>query len=222
MQKPLSKIHLCILCAVIFCVFTHTVMADSTDSDASFQEAWAISTQLEVAANYKAALEKIESVHPIDAWLGPWHARRAWLNVQMKNYSAAYSEYKNALRTDPYFIDALTGILTPIYQMNKTKELSVHSNEILNKYPSLYPAHYYFCLSQQLSKNWRPLELAAQEALKFYPISADFLIFKARAEANQGLVKNATLSYKKILVLSPNNTEATQYLTLRSKSLSNR
>lgn len=176
------------------------------------KRAWRESYFLEKQGNILGALKMLESTDPIAAWECPWHVREGWLRLQVGHVQASYAAYKKALSVEPNNVDALTGILSPLIQMNRWQEVEARAKTLVKTFPSLYSGHYHLNLVHQNAQNWSQLIRAADESLAFFPLSADFRVFKARGLDGLGDVDLALIQYQQVMLIVPDNAEAKSYI----------
>lgn len=180
----------------------------------SLQSAWTQSIAFEHQGNYTKAYEALNAVTPTRPWTCNWNIRKGWLLTQLKQYQSAYSAYKMALRAQPHSVEAQTGILTPLVNMNRWQEVYARAEDLTQNNPSIFLGHYHLCLAEQQLQKWSSLLDSAKQGLKYYPNSLDLLIFKARALNQKGDIDSAISSYASALIISPQNIEALNYLSI--------
>ncbi len=186
--------------------------------EGSDQGYWAGSLALEVKGDFKGALKLLDSVKPDSQWVAQWQARRGWLLFNQEYYQSSYEAYKKALSLNAKFVDATTGILLPLVEMNRWQEVSSRSRRILADFPSQYSAHYYLCLSDQKYSRWSQMLVHTNQALALYPMSVAFLSLKAKALDHLGQIEATISTYSQVLLISPENSDALNYMSVYSSS----
>lgn len=194
--------------AVLWCTEAYS----DPEAESNFSTAWSESVHWESQQNFTAAHDTISRAKPYASMTAAWHARKAWLLLQLGKNQSAYGEYQAALKVSPKFVDAQSGILVPLVNMQRWQELESRAKNLVSSQPSLYAGHYYLCLVYQQSSQWRRLATQAESALTYHPMSADFLVFLARARDRSGDVDEAIQLYKSVLIFAPLNEEAQGYL----------
>jgi len=175
---------------------------------------WQASYTLEGKGMYAEAIKQVEQL--LERKRGNDELallRLGWLNYLQGNYNDAKQAYRNALAKNTQSLDARLGMYNAVLAQKRWREAAKYSQEAL----AIAPRHLQTNLNQMAidehNKEWALLLKRASEMARYFPTSADTLIYLARANQWLGKEGSARLAYAKVLMLYPRNLEANGYLS---------
>ncbi len=167
----------------------------------------------ESEGDYSTAAKAMKSILNTDAYSNEFaNLRFAWLRYLQKDYNSAIKFYKKALQLNPDSIDAKLGIALVMQAQLRWKEAGSYASQVLATAPANYIAHLRLMISYAAQKKWSKLKTQAQNMVKLYPTQAAPFVYLARSQVYRGNKKQAVENYKAVLLRTPGNLEAKNYL----------
>jgi len=173
---------------------------------------WKDSYALEQKGEYGDAARVIEDFATRSTLRQFTLLRTAWLYYLDGDYSHSIKNYKKALESNQYSIDAQVGMLAPMAAQFRWAEITLVAGNILEISPWNYQAHLYLMQSRNNDRSWNALKIQAKALIKRFPTTVDPWIFLARAYHNEHNTKGAVAAYRHVLLRFPTNIEASLYI----------
>ncbi|MDQ6975000.1 MAG: tetratricopeptide repeat protein [Mariprofundaceae bacterium] len=173
---------------------------------------WAASYALEANGHYEQAaalmVPEMSSGEASEFAL----LRYGWLNYLQGNYNDAIRAYGRALKRNQRSVDARLGIALPLLAQQRWREARKYLLQVLDQSPYDYTAHIRLMICEEGLRQWKQLQVHAQNIAAHYPTDTTVLIYLARAYAWQGVTEKAKSAYRRVLIRNTLNIEATRFL----------
>jgi len=172
------------------------------------EDPWQASYTLEGKGMYSEAIKQVEQASNSQVNDELKFLRLGWLYYLQGDYSDAKKSYKSALEKNRQSIDARLGLYNQLVAQKRWREAATYNQEILDVAPQHLQANLNAMAVEEHNQDWEHLVRRATKTLRYFPTSADALIYHARANKLLGDMFSARRSYKKVLMLYPSNLEA--------------
>lgn len=193
---------------LLFCM-VHGVHAQDYKA---IQSAFEKSLSFEGKQDYTNALDVVKPYASTNTY--EINIRLGWLYYLNGKNSESITYYNKAIVQMPAAIEPLLGIAYPLGELKKWTELSSTYKKILKLDPKNTTANYRLGLSAYYNKDYITAKKYFDIVLGLYPMDYNTLLMSAWTNYFLGNKSQAKILFNKVLMISPDDTSATEGLGL--------
>jgi tetratricopeptide (TPR) repeat protein len=202
----MKTINLYILLSFLF-LFSLTKAQDK-----KLEDAFADSYTFESEEKYEDALKEIEAFKNDKSY--EINLRLGWLYYLNANFEKGIEHYKIADELMPASTQAKWGIVTLYSATENWNRLEETYNKIISLDPKDETAHYYLGLIHYNRKDYVTAKNHFEIALNLQPFTYNYMLMSAWTNYFLGNMNNASVLFKKVLLISPKDASALEGLSL--------
>jgi tetratricopeptide (TPR) repeat protein len=203
--------------AFVLIVISQISARSSTDvgPDSDLQKAFKESYAFEVKGEYGSAIEVLKKVY--DEKVYEINLRLGWLYYANKQYDESISYYEKAISLMPSSIEAKFGLVYPLTAQEKWEKVYAQYTAILVLDPNNSKANYYTGLGYYYRADYQNAYKYFEKIVTLYPFDGDSELMFAWTNFQLGKSKEAEMLFRKVLLISPDNSSALEGLALLNK-----
>lgn len=178
----------------------------------SLLESFTQSYYYEKVGNYNSAISSIKKVYQADSY--ECNLRLGWLTYNAGLYQESMSFYQKAIDLMPISIQARLGYVYPAAAFGNMTSVITQYKKILEIDPQNTVANYKLGYIYYDKKDFQTAFKYFEKLVNLYPFDYDGLLMYAWTNLQLGKSREATVLFKKVLLLSPGDQSATSGLAL--------
>ena len=196
---------------VLITVLGLTPLYANSQND-SLLESFTQSYYYEKVGNYNSAISSIKKVYQADSY--ECNLRLGWLTYNAGLYQESMSFYQKAIDLMPISIQARLGYVYPAAAFGNMTSVITQYKKILEIDPQNTVANYKLGYIYYDKKDFQTAFKYFEKLVNLYPFDYDGLLMYAWTNLQLGKSREATVLFKKVLLLSPGDQSATSGLAL--------
>lgn len=169
-------------------------------------EAFKSSYEHENSGDFTEAAKDILDVYAHDSY--EMNLRLGWLNYEVGKFSESEKYYQVAVNLMPYSIEARLGLIFPKSVMGKWNEVIQIYKNILDNFPDDPYINYKLGLVYYERQQFDLALDCFRKVVELWPFDYDGLLMYAHTHAKLGKIREARVLYYKVLMASPEDTDA--------------
>jgi len=203
--------------AFVIIVISQISARSNTDAgpDSDLQKAFKESYAYEAKGEYGSAIDVLKKVY--DEKVYELNLRLGWLCYENKLYDESISYYEKAVSLMPNSIEAKFGLVYPLSVQEKWEKVYAQYTAVLAIDPQNTKANYYMGLGYYYKADYQSAYKYFEKVVTLYPFDGDSELMFAWTNFQLGKSKEAEIHFRKVLLISPNNTSALEGLALLNK-----
>jgi tetratricopeptide (TPR) repeat protein len=174
--------------------------------------AFASSYTFEKNKEYSKAIAEIQKVNDEKSY--ETTIRLGWLYYENGSYTTSAQYYEKAVALMPYSVEARLGYVLPEKALGNMELVKAAYEAILKIDPQNSYANYYLGLNFYNNKNYSTAFTFLEKFANMYPFDYDITVLFAWTNFQLGKLREAKVLFTKTLLIRPDDTSATQGLTL--------
>ncbi len=194
---------------LFLCVFFLNAFVFAQD-ESKIIKAFEESYSLETKGEYAKSIEKIKSVFDSESY--EMNLRLGWLHYKLGRFTESMTYYQKAMDLMPYSEEAKFGMINPATALGKWEQVINLYNKILEISPKNTSANYYLGTIYYGKKEYQKSYDYFKVVVDLYPFSYDGLLMFAWSNLQLGKMREAKVLFNKVLMISPNDSSATEGL----------
>jgi len=188
-----------------------TVSAISQDYD-KIQAAFKESYSQESSADYNKAIEVMKNVYDEGSY--EINLRLGWLSYINGNFTESIAYYQKSINLKPIALEPRWGITLPASSIGNWDMVRRQYNKILEIDPMNTKACYYLGMIHYNAEEYEEALVCFEKMVNLYPFDYDGMIMYAWTNFRLGKLREAKVLFNKVLMISPQDTSATEGLKL--------
>jgi tetratricopeptide (TPR) repeat protein len=176
------------------------------------ENAFSQSYELETKGNYSDAVAQLKSVYSEDSY--PINLRLGWLYYMQGSFTESSAHYQRAVNLSPYAIEARLGYVYPLAALGNWAAVKTQYEKILQIDPNNTTASYRLGLILYNSENYQQALKLFEKVANLYPFDYDANVMYAWASLKLGKLREAEVLFRKVLLIRPGDSSATEGLLL--------
>jgi tetratricopeptide (TPR) repeat protein len=196
---------------VLITVLGLTPLYANSQND-SLLESFTQSYYYEKVGNYNSAISSLKKVYQADSY--ECNLRLGWLTYNAGLYQESISFYQKAIDLMPISIQARLGYVYPAAAFGNMTSVITQYKKILEIDPQNTVANYKLGYIYYDKKDFQTAFKYFEKLVNLYPFDYDGLLMYAWTNLQLGKSREATVLFKKVLLLSPGDQSATSGLAL--------
>jgi tetratricopeptide (TPR) repeat protein len=184
-------------------------------TNADIQKAFSESYTLESDGKYSEAVKAMKKVYKADSY--PINIRLGWLNYLAGNYTASISYYSKSIKLKPLSVEAKFGLTYPASAMGNWDQVIAQYKDVLKIDPQNYTANLKLGQIYYSRKDYKTAEKYLDIVLNAFPFTYDPILYSAWNKYFLGKTREAKILFEMVLMLSPEDSSATDGLKLINK-----
>lgn len=196
--------------AAIF-LLTFTISAFAQQFEA-IEKAFSESYELEKSGEYSQAIEKLKKYYDEDSY--EVNLRLGWLNYLKGNFTESSAYYERSISLSPYAIEARFGYVYPLSALGNWGVVKQQYEKILDIDPRNTLANYRMGMIFYGSEDYNNALRYFEKVVNLYPFDYDGTIMFAWSNLKLGKLREATILFKKALLMRPGDESAKEGLQL--------
>ena len=188
------------------------VAFNSFSQDKTVVQAFRESYTQESKGDYTAAAKEIMSVYKEDSY--EMNLRMGWLKYMGGMFTESITYYEKAIKLKPMSEEARLGIVYPASSLGNWDQVLMHYNKILEQSPAQTTVLYRVGLIYYNKGDFAKAGSYFEKLVNLYPFSYDGLLMYAWTCYKLGKLNEAKVLFNKVLLLSPDDSSATEGLSL--------
>lgn len=181
----------------------------------AMQEAFAKSFIAEDKADYKTALQAIQSVYSDKSYLV--NLRIGWLSYLSKDYVNSVTYYKKAIALMPTATEPLWGLCNPLIAQEKWADLENNYKSIVRFDPKNSLVNYRLGMMYYYRKNYVEALKYFDVTLTLFPLDYDAITMSAWTNYYLGKKDEAKVLFNRVLLMYHQDASAIEGLALCNK-----
>ncbi|MCD6065291.1 MAG: hypothetical protein K0S33_117 [Bacteroidetes bacterium] len=179
-------------------------------NDEKIEEAFYKSYEMSTKDNNAGAIEALQTVYDKDCY--EINLRLGYLCFLSKKHKESLEYYKIAMALKPKALEPHFGYVYPANALGLNEDLCEHYRAILAIDPFNSVANYRLGYLSYQKKDFITADACFRKVVTMYPFSYDGLIMYAKTSFDMGKKTEAAALFKRVLLLSANDKEATAAL----------
>ena len=206
-----------VLFSFIVIVISQINARSNTDvgPDGDIQKAFKDSYAFEKNELYNNAIDVLKNVY--DGKNYEINLRLGWLNYMYKQYDESVKYYETAAKIIPNSIEAKLGIVYPLAAQEKWDKVAEQYTAIIAIDPQNTVANYRLGLGFYYKADYANAYIHFEKVVNLYPFDYNSVLMYAWTSYQLGKTKDAEILFKKVLLISPDDTSAIEGLALLNK-----
>lgn len=188
-----------------------TDLGPGEDLQKAFKESYSYETN----GDYVSAIEVLKKVY--DDKLYEINLRLGWLYYANKQYDESVNYYGKAVSIMPKSIEAKFGLVYPLSAQEKWEKVYALYADILAIDPNNTKANYYMGLGYYYKADYQNAYKYFEKVTALYPFDFDSELMLAWTNFQLGKSKEAEILFRRVLLISPDNSSALEGLALLNK-----
>ncbi len=189
-------------------MFTQSFSMTYEEIKAAYENSYFYEKQRE----YSKAIKVLEEVYRNYPQGYTVNLRLGWLYYLMGRYANSEYHYKKALTAIPSSVEAMLGLSLPYMAQKRWKKVENLMLKVIKVDFYNYYANLRLCYVFRKERRFDSCEKIARKMLSIYPTDVNFLLELAFSLYFEGKKKYSESILKDILILSPRNKEALDFL----------
>jgi tetratricopeptide (TPR) repeat protein len=178
----------------------------------NIKKAYSTSYIHESKKNYTKAIKSLNQVYSEYPATYTVNLRLGWLYYLQKKYNDSQYHYEKAIKAMNYSVEARIGYTRPLIALGQFKKAESQCYIILKRDYYNYYGNLRLTRTLRYQKKYILAQYVVTKMLAFYPSDITFLIERALLNYHQGKKKKAKSLFYQILILSPYNKTALNYI----------
>ncbi len=196
----------------IFILLSAIHLGASAQDFETLRKAFSQSYTLEASGDYEDAIEKLKAVYTDDSY--EVNLRLGWLNYLLGNFTESSSYYQRAVALSPYAIEARFGYVYPLSALGNWSIVKQQYEKILQIDPRNTLANYRMGMIFYGSEDFATALDFFKAVVNLYPFDYDGIIMYAWTNFKLGKLREASVLFKKALLIRPDDASAKEGLEL--------
>lgn len=175
-------------------------------------KAFSQSYTLETKGDYAGAIKELVAIYSPDSY--EQNVRLGWLSYEAGKFTESVAYYEKALALKPLSEEARMGIVYPASALGNWDQVLNQYIKILENNPANTTVNYRIGNIYYERKDYAKAYTYFEKVVNLYPFGYDALLMYAWTNFKLGKTREAKVLFNKVLMLSPNDTSATEGLGL--------
>ena len=174
----------------------------------AFKDSYAYETK----GDYTTAAKEMLGIYKEDNY--EINLRMGWLKYMGGMFTESITYYEKAIKLKPMSEEARLGIVMPASSLGNWDQVLLHYNKILEQSPNQTTVLYRIGLIYYNKGDYSKALGYYEKLANLYPFSYDGLLMYAWTCYKLGKLNEAKVLFNKVLLLSPDDSSATEGLSL--------
>jgi len=180
--------------------------------DKTQMQAFKDSYTYETKGDYTTAAKEMLGIYKEDNY--EINLRMGWLKYMGGMFTESITYYEKAIKLKPMSEEARLGIVMPASSLGNWDQVLLHYNKILEQSPNQTTVLYRIGLIYYNKGDYSKALGYYEKLANLYPFSYDGLLMYAWTCFKLGKLNEAKVLFNKVLLLSPDDSSATEGLSL--------